>query len=190
MGDLSRRQPLHDGDRHGASRKSGSPPGVSAGRNARSDRDRSDRVGHLSAAFGSTPMTVTHATHTGARALLVAGRSDHAELEALLRGMGYQTVMVNGSDQVAALREPVSLCLIDLRQNGEALRSARAMRAQHPHSVVIGVADPGRPSAAAEAIRAGVFDWLRRSRSQRCLEALLANAREQLTLACAKGALP
>ena len=40
--------------------------------------------------------------------------------------MGYQPVLVSGSEQVAAQRDPVSLCLIDLRQNGEALRSARA----------------------------------------------------------------
>jgi two-component system nitrogen regulation response regulator NtrX len=123
------------------------------------------------------------AAPAGSRALLVAGRSDHTELEALLRGLGYQPVLVRGAEQVAAMRDPVSLCLIDLRQNGEALRSARAVRTQYPGSVVIGVADPGRPAAAADAIRAGVFDVLPRPPSARDLEALLANAREQATLA-------
>ena len=135
-------------------------------------------------------MSPAHAIQAGTRALLVAGRSDHAELEALLIGMGYQPVLINGSQQMAALRDPVSLCLIDLRQNGEALRSARAVRAQYPHSVVIGVADPGRPSAAADAIRAGVFDVLPRPPSPRDLEALLANAREQASLASAQGPVP
>jgi two-component system, NtrC family, nitrogen regulation response regulator NtrX len=128
-------------------------------------------------------MSPGHAVQAGTRAVLVAGRSDHAELEALLRTMGYQPVVVSGSEQMASLRDPVSLCLIDLRQNGEALRSARAVRAQHPQSVVIGVADPGRPAAAADAIRAGVFDVLPRPPSARDLEALLANAREQASLA-------
>jgi len=128
-------------------------------------------------------VTAPHVVPSGSRALLVAGRSDHAELEALLRGLGYQPVLVKGADQVAAVRDPVSLCLIDLRQNGEALRSARAVRTQYPGSVVIGVADPGRPSAAADAIRAGVFDVLPRPPSARDLEALLANAREQASLA-------
>ena len=48
---------------------------------------------------------------------------------------------------------------------------------------MIGIADPLRPSAAAEAIRAGVFDVLPRPPSSRDLEALLANAREQAALA-------
>ena len=129
--------------------------------------------------------TIAHAAPPGAaRALLVAGRSDHAELEALLRGVGYYPLFVDGADQVASMREPVSLCLIDLRETGnEALRSARAFRAQYPQSVVIGVADPAKPSAAADAIRAGVFDVLPRPPSARDLEALLANAREQASLA-------
>ncbi|PYR39017.1 MAG: hypothetical protein DMF90_01290, partial [Acidobacteria bacterium] len=59
----------------------------------------------------------------------------------------------------------------------------RAMRAQQPQAVVIGVADPARPSAAADAIRAGVFDVLPRPPSARDLEALMANAREQAALA-------
>ena len=144
MGNLQRRQPVDDGARHDASRKSGSAAGVSPGRDAGSDRDRSDGHGHLrplrpsstnprlSTARSMSPTHVRLSRHSRAS---VAGRSDHAELEALLRGMGYQPVLVNGAEQMAALRDPVSLCLIDLRENGEALRSARAMRAQHPQSV-------------------------------------------------------
>jgi DNA-binding NtrC family response regulator len=125
-------------------------------------------------------MTTQLATST---ALLLSGRHDQHELEMLLRGVGFQPVLVDGADQVTSLRDPVSLCLIDLRENGDAIRSARAFRTQYPDSVVIGVADPARPGAAADAIRAGMFDVLPRPPSTRDLEALLANAREQATLA-------
>jgi two-component system, NtrC family, nitrogen regulation response regulator NtrX len=116
-------------------------------------------------------------------ALLVAGQSDIADLESLLRGMGYLPVPVESADMVHTVQEPVALCVIDLRGNGDALRTARAVRAQHPRAVVIGVADPDRPTASADAIRAGVFDVLPRPASARDLEALIANAREQASLA-------
>ena len=106
-------------------------------------------------------------------------------MEALLRELGFSAVPVNGRQSLSDLADPVSLCLIDLRENGEALRIARAVRSQHPHAVVIGVADPARPYAAAEAIRAGVFDVLPRPAIAADLRALIANAREQASLAAA-----
>ncbi len=132
-------------------------------------------------------MTMTTVSQGLSTALLVAS-GGHQELETLLRGVGFQPVVVNGSHEVPALRSPVSLCLVDLRANGEAIRSARTFRAQYPDSVVIGVADPARPAAAAEAIRAGVFDVLPRPPSARDLEALLSNAREQAALATTQAA--
>jgi DNA-binding NtrC family response regulator len=104
-------------------------------------------------------------------------------MEALLRELGYTTVPVTGRQALSDVPEPVSLCLIDLRENGDALRIARAVRSQHPQAVVIGVADPARPYAAAEAIRAGVFDVLPRPPVAGDLRALISNAREQATLA-------
>ena len=80
----------------------------------------------------------------------------------------------------------MSLCLVDLRENGDALRIARAVRSRYPAAIVIGVADPARPHAAAEAIRAGVFDVLPRPPSARDLRALIANAREQASLAASQ----
>ena len=130
-------------------------------------------------------MMTTHVAPSVSTALLMSGRGDH-ELETLLRGVGFQPVFVDGADHVVSLRDPVSLCLVDLRENGDAIRSARAFRSQYPDSVVIGVADPARPAAAADAIRAGVFDVLPCPPSTRDLEALLANAREQATLATAQ----
>ena len=116
-------------------------------------------------------------------ALLVASRAEQADVAVLLRGLGFNAVQVEGADALNALREPLSLCLIDLRENGDALRVARAVRAQQPHAVVIGIADPSRATASADAIRAGVFDVLPRPPSARDLEALIANAREQAALA-------
>ena len=109
--------------------------------------------------------------------------SDESELESLVREVGFQPLLVESAESLNGFSETVGLCLIDLRQNGEAIRIARAIRAQHRQAVVIGIADPGRPMSAADAIRAGVFDVLPRPPSARDLEALLANAREQASLA-------
>ncbi len=119
-------------------------------------------------------------------ALLVAGRTEQGDLEAILRAIGYLPLSTSSADLVQSAHEPVSLCLVDLRQNGEALRTARAVRAQHPRAVIIGIADPDRPSMSADAIRAGVFDVLPRPPAIRDLEALIANAREQAALAAAQ----
>ena len=116
-------------------------------------------------------------------ALLAAGLSSRDDMEALLRELGFSAVHVDGRDSLRDFTDPVALCLIDLRENGEALRITRAVRAQHPQAIVIGVADPARPYAAAEAIRAGVFDVLPRPAQAGDLRALISNAREQATLA-------
>jgi len=120
---------------------------------------------------------------TAATALLATGRSTQADIKALLQELGYETVPVDGRDSISDFDEPIALCLVDLREAGDALRIARAVRAHHPEAIVIGVADPDRPHAAAEAIRAGVFDVLPRPPSARDLRALIANAQEQATLA-------
>src|SRR3954467_2138848 len=95
-------------------------------------------------------------------ALLAAGRSADAGAERILRELGFDTVHVGGTDEVKDFTDPVSLCLVDLRGNGEALRVARAVRSQHPQAIVLGPRDPTRPHAEAEAIRAGLFDVLPR----------------------------
>lgn len=116
-------------------------------------------------------------------ALLMAGHSEVLDLESLLRAVGYVPVSLQSADVLPVQLEAVGLCVIDLRQNGEALRTARAVRAQHPQAVIIGVADPDRPTLSADAIRAGVFDVLPRPAAAADLEALIANAREQAALA-------
>ncbi len=121
-------------------------------------------------------------------ALLVAARSEQADLTELLRSRGFVPVPVDDTDTLPSVGDAVGLCLVDLRQNGEAIRWARTVRTQFPQAIIIGVADPERPTLSADAIRAGVFDVLPRPVSERDLEALLANAREQAALAAAPAA--
>lgn len=78
-------------------------------------------------------------------------------------------------------RAEVALCVIDLQTATDALRTIRLVRAAHPAAVIIGVADPERPGAGADAIRAGAFDVLQPPVTRRDLEALVANATEQQT---------
>jgi DNA-binding NtrC family response regulator len=125
----------------------------------------------------------TAAAQIASTALLVVGHADESELASLVRDVGFQPLLVESAEILNGFSDPVGLCLVDLRQNGEAIRIARAIRSQQPGAVVIGIADPGRPMSAADAIRAGVFDVLPRPPSARDLEALLSNAREQASLA-------
>jgi DNA-binding NtrC family response regulator len=118
-----------------------------------------------------------------ATALLAMGRTAEPEVKAMLHELGFDPIPVDGKDSLEDFGDPISLCVIDLRENGDALRIARTVRARHPQAIVIGIADPTRPHAAAEAIRAGVFDVLPRPPSARDLRALIANAREQASLA-------
>lgn len=121
---------------------------------------------------------------TYAPTALLASRSGGEDVVShILRELGFDAVPIDGRDAVEDFLEPVSLCVVDLQENGEALRIARAVRSRHPEAVIIGVADPARPHSAAEAIRAGVFDVLPRPPSARDLQALIANAREQAALA-------
>jgi DNA-binding NtrC family response regulator len=115
--------------------------------------------------------------------LLVSAGSEPMELVALLENLGYQPLPITSPEAIDDLTEILAFFLIDLRGNGDALRTVRLVRARQPQIVVIGLADPAKPSAAADAIRAGVFDVLPRPPSARDLESLLANAREQQELA-------
>jgi DNA-binding NtrC family response regulator len=117
-------------------------------------------------------------------ALILTGPDTQEDLADLLRARGYSPVPY-GSERLRALRQPVSLCVVDLRRNGDAIRAVRQVRAECPKAIILGVADTERPTAAADAIRAGVFDVLPRPASGRDLDALLENATELSRLAAA-----
>src|SRR5689334_4304795 len=127
----------------------------------------------------------TAAVQLAPTALLIVGHADEPEIAALVRASGFEPLRVDTAEVLNGVSAAVGLCVVDLRQNGEAIRIARVIRSQQPGVVVIGIADPARPMAAADAIRAGVFDVLPRPPSARDLEALLSNAREQASLAAA-----
>ncbi len=100
-------------------------------------------------------------------ALLAAGGATGADVMGVLRELGFDAVPIDGKDSINDFGEPVSLCLVDLCENGNALRIARAVRSQHPGAIIIGVADPSRPPSARD------------------LKALIANAQEQAAIAAA-----
>src|SRR4029079_11134645 len=98
-------------------------------------------------------------------ALVATTSPEQGAMEEILRGMGYFPVRVDGAASLDAVRLPVSVCLVDLRQDIQAMRIARAVRSPFPLAIVIGLAEPARPTAASEAVRAGVFDVLPRPAS-------------------------
>jgi DNA-binding NtrC family response regulator len=131
---------------------------------------------------------VTDPPSAASAALILGARAEHQNLAHVLNRLGFDAVQVDMSDAtdaVDALEQSLSLCLLDLTENGAALRFARVIRGRRPNTLLIGLADPSRPASAAEAIRAGVFDVLPRSPSVHDIEALLANAREQARLSAA-----
>jgi hypothetical protein len=78
-------------------------------------------------------------------ALLATRSTSDDGVSEILRELGFDAVQINGKDSVDDFLEPISLCVVDLQENGDALRIARAVRSRHPEAVVIGVADPARP---------------------------------------------
>ncbi len=124
----------------------------------------------------------------GGTALLVARRDGRAELEEMLRGLGYRPLSADGADPLRTLNGPISLCLVDLREGANAIKATRAFRSVHPRGIVIGIADPEKPSTTTDAMQAGVFDVLSRPPTTRDLGALLDNAREQAAFAASQAA--
>jgi DNA-binding NtrC family response regulator len=72
----------------------------------------------------------------------------------------------------------VSVCVIDLSEERAAIASIRALRARHVRLAIVGIVDPTRPLAAAEAIHAGLTDLLPWPFESRDIAAVLSNARD------------
>ena len=72
-----------------------------------------------------------------------------------------------------------TLCVLDLAAGRAAITAIRVIRAQHPHTFVVGVVDSANPVAAAEAIHAGFVDLLPWPFEPADVLALLANAEDR-----------
>ena len=103
-----------------------------------------------------------------------------AELEVVVSGIGL--VLRSASTAAAALAElaerPAAACLLDCTRGSEALRLARAIRADRPSAILIGVVDPARPETTLDAFRAGVFDVLPSPVVPWDLSAVISNAHD------------
>src|SRR6266511_1638982 len=109
MGNLLGGHARGDGARHQGRRQARPAPDLPAGRHPFPDRSGSERNGYISSDLPIMPTQVAAPT-----ALLVASRAEQADVAVLLRGLGFHAVQVDSADAMNALREPLSLCLIDL----------------------------------------------------------------------------
>jgi two-component system nitrogen regulation response regulator NtrX len=111
--------------------------------------------------------------------------SDRTAIAEAAAGLGLSLSWVSGLQQtLAGLRETsVAACLLDCTRGGEALRTARAVRSEHPRALLIGVVDAARPETTLEAFRAGVFDVLPAPIVVADLRAVISNAQDLAVLA-------
>ena len=136
----------------------------------------------------STPATA-RSPHPGtlppAVIWIAAGSVDRRTAEPVLAGLGITMRWAAGAAEVLnELRDrPAAICLLDCTRSGDALRVARAVRAEHPRAVLIGIVDASRPETTLDAFRAGVFDVLPWPIVPWDLSALIANAQDLAELA-------
>lgn len=71
------------------------------------------------------------------------------------------TTAATMADAAAALdARPFTMCLVDLIDGRGAIALVRVAHAKHPSMSIVGIVDPARPVAAAEALQAGAVDVL------------------------------
>jgi DNA-binding NtrC family response regulator len=111
--------------------------------------------------------------------------SDRTTVEELLAGLGLAMRAASGVAQALAelTDRPSAICLLDCARGADALRVARAIRADRPQAVLIGVVDPSRPETTLDAFRAGVFDVLPWPLVPWDLSAVISNAQDLADLA-------
>jgi two-component system nitrogen regulation response regulator NtrX len=104
----------------------------------------------------------------------------HTSLEEVVTGLGLtMRAATNAAQALAALTErEMAICLLDCTRGGEALRTARVVRAERPRAVIIGIIDPARPESTLDAFRAGVFDVLPHPPAPWDLGAIISNAQD------------
>ncbi len=110
-----------------------------------------------------------------------AGPRDRAVIRERLAGLNLPVTIARdipeAFERLAERR--YALCLLDLAAGRSALAAIRVIRAQHPQLLVVGIADPGNPASAAEAIHAGFVDLLPWPFDPAELLTLLANAQDR-----------
>src|SRR5919108_2136377 len=133
----------------------------------------------------SSPRPV-RASAFGSTVLWIGGSgSERTAVEEILGGLGLSMRAAAGVSQTLAelTERPSAICLLDCARGADALRIARAVRADRPQAVLIGVVDPTRPETTLDAFRAGVFDVLQWPLVPWDLSAVISNAQDLAELA-------
>jgi len=110
--------------------------------------------------------------------LVAAGARDRGVVGERLGRLGISLSRArDAGEALSALNaHPFALCIVDLADERAAIASIRTLRAEHPRLAIVGVIDPNRPVAAAEAIHAGVSDLLPWPFENHDVAAAVANA--------------
>src|SRR5262245_53113302 len=113
--------------------------------------------------------------------LFVPAAQQHLPIQARLTELGLTVTCTSGLTDIGEQldREPFTLAFVDLTDDRTALLAVRSIRAQHPDLWMTGLMDPGRPLAAAEALRAGLTDVLTWPLDEHDVAATVANARDR-----------
>jgi DNA-binding NtrC family response regulator len=129
-----------------------------------------------------------------ARVLWVGGGGTipRPSVESLLTQLGLRHQWASSPAQALAAIGPAGdvVCLLDCTRAGDALRMARAMRADWPRLIMIGVVDPARADSTLDAFRAGVLDVLPWPIEPDDLAAVISNARDLIALARDESKVP
>lgn len=115
---------------------------------------------------------------------LGGGTISRSTMEKRLGALGLRPFWATSAAHAATMlsEAPEAVCLLDCTRSGEGLRVARAVRAERPMLVMIGVVDPARPESTLDAFRAGVFDVLPWPLVPGDLAAVVSNARDLAAL--------
>jgi two-component system nitrogen regulation response regulator NtrX len=128
-------------------------------------------------------LQLEHEAHVVAPAtvlLVAAGPRDRGVVAECLGRLGISLSRARDAGEAlgALTTHPFALCIVDLADERAAIASIRTLRAEHPRLPIVGVIDPNRPVAAAEAIQAGVSDLLPWPFENQDVATVVANARD------------
>jgi two-component system nitrogen regulation response regulator NtrX len=137
-------------------------------------------MSQVAPALPPPPIKHVRASALGSTLLWVGNDESVSDLQLVVSGIGL--VLRSATTAAAALAElaeyPVAACLLDCTRGSDALRLARAIRADRPATMLIGVVDAARPETTLDAFRAGVFDVLPSPIVPWDLSAVISNAQD------------